>query len=79
MRTMIVRHPVSGVRKQVLGRFHDVWSFLFGPYYYLAKGMLVPALLSLFTLNGLLLIVPLWNETIVRGWYERAGWIIEER
>ena len=75
---MIATHPSSGVRKQVLGPLHRLWCFLGTFIYYAAKGMWGPAVISFFTLNGLWLIMPIWNRTIVRGWYERAGWSIED-
>lgn len=73
---MIAEHPVSGTKKVILGGAHRLWCFLFGPIYYACKGMWGMALISFFTLNGLWLIMPLWNRSIVRGYYENAGWRI---
>ena len=73
---MIAEHPTSGVKKVVLGPFHRLWSFLFGFIYYAVKGMWGPAALSFFTLNGLFVILPLWNRSVVRGHYEKSGWRI---
>ena len=75
---MIAEHPTSEVRKVVLGRFHGLWSFLFGFLYYAAKGLWGPAVLSLLTVNGLFVIFPLKNRTIVRGWYEKHGWRVHD-
>ncbi len=71
---MIIEHPSSGTHKTILGPLHRLWSFLFGPIYYAVKGMWGPTIISLFTINGLFVIFPLWNRTIVRGYYEKAGW-----
>lgn len=75
---MIVEHPISGTRKVVLGSLHRLWSLLFGFIYYAFKGMWGWAVLSFFTVNGLWVGFPLWNRTIVRGHYEKAGWRILE-
>lgn len=75
---MIAEHPTSGVKKIVLGSLHRLWSFLFGCIYYAVKGMWGPAVLSFFTFNGLLFIFPLWNRSIVRGHYEKAGWRVHD-
>ncbi len=71
---MIIENPTSGVQKTVLGPLHRLWAFLFGALYYAAKGMWGPAIISFFTLNGLLVVFPLWNRTIVKGYYEKDGW-----
>lgn len=71
---MVAEHPTSGVSRDILGPMHRLWCFLFGWLYYACKGMWGPAVLSLLTANGLLLLMPLWNKTIVGGWYERHGW-----
>ena len=75
---MIIEHPMSGTQKAILGPLHRLWSFLFGFIYYAAKGMWGPAVISFLTLNGLLVIFPLWNRTIVKGYYEYAGWRVYE-
>lgn len=67
--------PVTGVRREVLGSFHRLWSLLFGWLYYAAKGMWGTAFLSLITFNGLLIGFPLWNRTLVERHYEDRGWI----
>ena len=71
---MVAEHPTSGVSRDILGPMHRLWCFLFGWIYYAAKGMWGPAFLSFLTLNGLILIMPLWNKRIVGGWYEKHGW-----
>ena len=71
---MVAQHPTSGVSRNILGPMHRRWCFLFGFIYYAVKGLWGPAVLSFFTLNGLYLIMPLWNRTIVGGWYEKRGW-----
>ena len=75
---MIVEHPTSGTRKIILGPLHRFWAFIFGFIYYAVKGLWGPAIISFFTLNGLLVIFPLWNRTIVRSHYEKAGWRVYE-
>ena len=71
---MIVEHPATGDTRQVLGPLHRVWSLLFGFVYYATKGMWSCAIVSLLTLNGLIIIFPLWNRAIVRNHYVMAGW-----
>ena len=36
-----------------------------------------PAVLSFFTINGLLVIMPIYNRSIVRGYYEKQGWRVQ--
>lgn len=71
---MIIENPTSGVQKTVLGPFHRLWAFLFGFIYYAAKGMWGPAIISFLTFNGLFVVFPLWNRTIVKDYYETNGW-----
>ncbi len=75
---MIAKHPTSGTEKVILGSRHRQWSFLFGWIYYAGKGMWGPAALSFITANGLFGIMPLWNRSIVRGWYEKQGWSVRD-
>ena len=75
---MEVEHPASGTVKDVLGSWHRLWCFLFGPFYYACKGMWGWALISFITFNGLWIIMPLWNRTIVRSHYENKGWRINK-
>ena len=35
-------------------------------------------MISFFTANGLLIIMPLYNRTIIRGHYENSGWRVVE-
>ena len=71
---MTVTHPTSGETMQVLGILHRLWCFLFGPIYYACKGCWGWAVLSFITLNGLFVGFPLFNKTIIRGHYRKAGW-----
>ena len=73
---MIIENPSTEVRKQVLESLHRLWCFLLGPIYYAFKGMWGSVVLSLFTLNGLFVVFPLWNREIVRWHYEKAGWMV---
>jgi len=75
---MIVEHPASGTRKTVLGSWHRLWSLLFSCIYYAVKGMWGWAVLSFLTFNGLWILFPLWNRTIVRSHYENKGWRVYE-
>ena len=43
----------NGQTKTILGNWHRLWCLLFGPFYYLFKGMWLWAILSLITANGL--------------------------
>ena len=43
----------NGQTKIILGNWHRLWCLLFGPFYYLFKGMFLWAILSLITANGL--------------------------
>ena len=73
---MIAEHPISGTVRTILGPFHWLWCFLFGFLYYLGIGMWGMALVSLFTINGLLIIMPIMNRSFVRSYYEDRGWRI---
>ena len=75
---MKAEHSTSGVERTVLGPIHRLWCFLFGWIYYAVKGMWGPAALSFLTANGLLVIMPLWNKSIVRSWYEKHGWRVHD-
>ena len=48
---------------------------MFGPLYYLFKGMWLWAILSLITANGLWIGFPLYNRAIVLRHYHRKGWV----
>ena len=71
---MIAEHPGSEAKRTILGPLHWLWCFLFGCFYYAAKGMWGSAVLSFFTLNGLLVIFPIMNKGLVRKHYENLGW-----
>ncbi len=76
---MIVEHSGSGETQVALGPLHWLWCFLFGFLYYLGKGMWVLAILSLLTINGLFVVMPLLNRMLVRDYYVRAGFrIVQE-
>lgn len=64
----------QGVPVQLLGSFHWLWCLLFGPVYYLSKGMVKAAIVSVITINGLLIIMPIMNRGIVRNFYVMRGW-----
>ena len=63
----------NGQTKIVLGNWHRHWCLLFGPFYYLFKGMILWAILSLITANGLWGGFPLFNRAIVSRHYHRKG------
>lgn len=67
----------NGESKVILGNWHRVWCLIFGPLYYLFKGMWLWALLSLLTANGLWLGFPLYNRSIVLRHFHRKGWVQE--
>ena len=71
---MIMENSHSGVKRKVLGGLHRLWAFLFGFIYYGSKGAWGWAFISVITANGLFIIMPLWNRTIIRGHYENTGW-----
>ena len=70
---VIMEKASTGVSRKVLGNWHRLWAWLFGPIYYAAKGMWGWAFISLITLNGLWLL-PLFNRGIVTRWHENNGW-----
>ena len=72
---MVAKHPVSGASATILGSAHWLWCFLFGFMYYAAKGMWGMMIISLFTANGLFLILPIMNRSLVRRHYENQGWV----
>jgi hypothetical protein len=49
----------NGQRKVILGNWHRLWCLLFGPLYYLFKGMFLWSILSVLTANGLWIGFPL--------------------
>ena len=67
-------NAASGVERQVLGPLHRLWALIFGFIYYAAKGAWGWAIISFFTANGLFILLPLWNRTIIQGHYENNGW-----
>jgi len=67
----------NGETKVILGNWHRLWCLLFGPLYYLFKGMWLWAILSFFTLNGLWIGFPLYNRSIVLRHFHRKGWVQE--
>ena len=71
---MMAEHSTSGVTRRILGPLHWLWCFLFGCLYYVAKGMWGIALISLLTLNGFLVILPIMNKLLVTRHYENLGW-----
>jgi hypothetical protein len=48
----------------ILGNWHRLWCLLFGPFYYLFKGMFLWAIVSFFTLNGLWIGFPLYQPRL---------------
>ena len=71
---MIAEHSTTGAVRTILGPFHWLWCLMFGCFYYACKGMWGMAVVSLFTLNGLLIIMPIMNRSLVRKHYENMGW-----
>lgn len=67
----------DGRSKIILGDWHRLWCLMFGPLYYLFKGMFLWAILSLITANGLWVGFPLLNRAIVLGHFHRKGWVKE--
>ena len=61
--------------KKILGNFHRLWCLLFGPLYYLFKGMFLWTIISAFTFNGLFIGLPLFNRSIVTRHYHKKGWV----
>jgi len=74
---MVAVHPITGAHRTILGAVHWLWCLLFGPFYYAAKGMWGMAVISLFTLNGLLIVLPIMNSSLVRKHYENLGWEVK--
>jgi len=75
---MFAEHPTSGLEIKIIGPLHRLWCFLFGPIYYLSKGSWNWALISFFTVNGLLIGFPLCNRAILKSYYENTGWRVYE-
>ncbi|MFY0662605.1 MAG: hypothetical protein JXR15_19090 [Shimia sp.] len=67
----------NGESKVILGNWHRLWCLLFGPLYYVFKGMWLWAIISFFTLNGLWIGFPLYNRSIVLRHFHRKGWVQE--
>ena len=75
---MIAEQPTSGAKRTILGPLHWLWCFLFGFIYYAVKGMWGSAVISLFTLNGLFVIYPIMNRSLVRKHYENSRWRVQD-
>ena len=73
--TVRAKWAFNGQTKTILGNWHRLWCLLFGPFYYLFKGMFLWAILSLITANGLWVGFPLSNRAIVLRHYHRKGWV----
>ena len=73
---MIAEQPTTEATRTILGPLHWLWCLLFGFVYYAAKGMWGMAVISLFTFNGLIVILPIMNKGLVRKHYENLGWKI---
>lgn len=65
----------NGQTKVILGNWHRLWYLLFGPFYYLFKGMFLWAILSLITVNGLWIGFPLFNRAIVLRHFHKKYWV----
>lgn len=72
---MIFLNPANNVQRCVLGGAHAIWCFLFGWLYYACKGMWGTAIISFFTFNGLFIVLPIMNRSLVRKHYQDRGWI----
>jgi hypothetical protein len=71
---VVMQNASSGVKRVVLGRFHRLWCFLFGFIYYAFKGCWGWAFISFFTLNGIFVLLPLFNRGVLVRNYENSGW-----
>ena len=65
----------NGEVKKILGEWSWLWCFLFGPIYYICKGMWLVAILSLITANGLWIGFPIFNRSIVMRHFHWWGWV----
>ena len=65
---MLAERTTSEVTGQIPRPSRGLWSFLFGAIYYAAKGMRGSSVLSSFTLNGLFMILPIMNKSLVGKW-----------
>lgn len=72
---MIFKNPQTGTTRIVLGGASWLWCLLFGWLYYAFKGMWGMAFISLVTLNGLFVVMPILNSGIVQRHYENMGWV----
>lgn len=75
---MIAERHETDAKRVILGPLHWLWCFLFGFIYFACKGMWGMAIVSLFTFNGLLIIMPIMNRSLVRKHYENMGWRVTE-
>ena len=75
---MIAQNPTTDAERTITGPLHWLWCFLFGWFYYGAKGMWGMAIISFLTANGLLLILPIMNKGLVRKHYENLGWKVRD-
>ena len=51
---IVMENASTGVKREVVSSIHRLWCFLFGWLYYAVQGAWGPAVISFFTLNGLI-------------------------
>lgn len=74
---MAFRNPANGYVEQV--RHPGLWTLLFGPVYFLVRGVWVHAILALLLIGPTVflswLIYPFFARSILRTHYLRRGWV----
>jgi PEGA domain len=74
---MLFRNPTNNYAEEV--SIPGLWTFLFGTFYFIAKGIwthaLLSALLALCTFGISWLIYPFFASGIVRAHYGKKGWV----
>lgn len=73
------RWPFNGQERMIMSNFHWLWCLLFGPLYYMCKGMWFVAMLSLLTGNGLVIGFPIFNRSLILRHYYWWGWELKEK
>lgn len=76
-------NPQNGFVVRGYGAFWVLWAYLFGPFYYAAKGLwghaIIFFLLIAPTLGLIWLLYPLFADGLIRRKYLEAGWTIVDR
>lgn len=76
---MIYRHPGNSYEEQIYTGFSWLWVILFGPLYWIVRGVWTHALasfiLAVCTAGLSWLVYPFFTYSILRHHYNKMGWV----